>query len=88
MIVHMKNLERLTTAESKNFLASQETVQYAAAEKQGAYAVIEAMLKAQHFRRLKKGHKGIVRPRPRPRREHGGVHHFGPPAKARSRQEA
>ncbi len=45
MTVHMRNLERLTTAELKSFLASREAVQYAAAEKQGAYAVIEAMLK-------------------------------------------
>jgi len=44
MIVHMKNLERLSTAELISFLASQQAVHYAAAEKQGAYAVIEAML--------------------------------------------
>ena len=61
MIVHMKNLERLSTAELKSFLASQEAVQYAAAEKLGAYAVVEAILKAQRYRRLKKGQKGIVR---------------------------
>jgi hypothetical protein len=61
MIVHMKNLERLSTAELKSFLANQEAVHYAAAEKQGAYSVIESMLKAQHYRRLKKGQKGIVR---------------------------
>src|ERR1700723_2226263 len=61
MIVHMKNLERLSTVELKSFLASQEAVQYEAAEKLGAYASIEAILKAQRYQRLKKGQKGLVR---------------------------
>jgi hypothetical protein len=61
MTIRMRNLERLTLAEMKEFVTSNRHVNWSVPERAGGYELIERVLKAQQYRRLKKGQKGIVR---------------------------
>src|SRR5579872_840612 len=61
MTIRMRNLERLTLAEMKGFVTTNRHVNWSVAERAGVYELIERVLKAQHYRRLSKGQKGIVK---------------------------
>jgi hypothetical protein len=61
MTIRMENLERLTLAEMKEFVTTNREVAWSAPERDSAYGLIEGVLKAQTYRRLSKGQKGIVR---------------------------
>lgn len=61
MTIRMKNLERLSLAEMKEFVTTNRHVSWSAVEVGGVYELIERVLKAHQYRRLKKGQKGIVR---------------------------
>jgi len=61
MILRMDNLERLTLAEMEEFLTSHRHIGWSVPERESVYALIEQVLKAQQYRRLSKGQKGIVR---------------------------
>jgi hypothetical protein len=61
MTIRMRNLERLTLAEMKEFVTTNRQVNWSVAERAGVYELIERVLKAQQYRRLRKGQKGIVR---------------------------
>jgi hypothetical protein len=61
MTIRMKNLERLTLAEMKEFVATNRHVDWAAPDRTAVYGLIERVLKAQQYRRLSKGQKGIVK---------------------------
>jgi len=61
MMIRMKNLESLTLAEMKEFVITNRQVGWSALERESVYAFIERVLKAQQYRRLKKGQKGIVK---------------------------
>jgi hypothetical protein len=61
MTIRMKNLERLTLAEMKEFVTTNRHVGWSAVERESVYGLIERVLKAQQYRRLSKGQKGIVR---------------------------
>jgi hypothetical protein len=57
----MRNLERLTLAEMKEFVTANRHVGWSAVERDAVYGLIERVLKAHQYRRLSKGQKGIVR---------------------------
>jgi hypothetical protein len=61
MTIRMRNLERLTLAEMKDFVTTHRHVDWSVAERESVYECIEGVLKAQRYRRLSKGQKGIVR---------------------------
>jgi len=61
MTIRMKNLERLSLAEMKEFLTTNRHVGWSAVERESVYGLVERVLKAQQYRRLSKGQKGIVR---------------------------
>jgi hypothetical protein len=61
MTIRMKNLERLTLAEMKEFVTTNRHVGWSAVERESVYGLIERVLKAQQYRRLSKGQKGVVR---------------------------
>jgi hypothetical protein len=61
MTIRMENLEQLTLAEMKEFMTTNREVAWSAPERDSAYGLIERVLKAQRYRRLSKGQKGIVR---------------------------
>jgi hypothetical protein len=61
MTIRMKNLERLTLEEMREFVRTNRQVVCSAEERESAYGLIERVLKAQQYRRLSKGQKGIVR---------------------------
>ena len=61
MTIRMKNLERLTLAEMKEFVTTHRHVGWSVPERASAYGLIERVLKVQQYRRLSKGQKGIVR---------------------------
>jgi hypothetical protein len=61
MTIRMKNLERLSLAEMKEFVTTNRHVGWSAVEAAAVYGLIERVLKAHQYRRLKKGQKGIVR---------------------------
>ena len=61
MTIRMRNLERLTLAEMKEFVTTNRQVGWSVPERASAYGLIERVLKAQQYRRLGRGHKGIVR---------------------------
>src|SRR5437867_1853228 len=61
MTVHMQNLERLTVAEMEVFVEGSRHVSYGAVEPEDVYGFIERVLKAQQYRKLPKGPRGIVR---------------------------
>ena len=55
MTIRMKNLERLSIAEMKEFVTTNRHVGWSAVEAAAVYGLIEGVLKAQHYRRLNKG---------------------------------
>lgn len=57
----MDNLERLTLAEMEEFLKTHQHIRWSVPERESVYALIEQVLKAQQYRKLSKGRKGIVR---------------------------
>ena len=61
MTIRMKNLERLTLAEMKEFVATNRHVDWTVPDRAAVYGLIERVLKAQQYRRLNKGQKGIIR---------------------------
>ena len=61
MTIRMNNLEGLTLEEMEEWVASSRHIGYAALDKEAIYGFIERILKAQQYRRLSKGQKGIVR---------------------------
>ena len=61
MTIRMQNLERLSLAEMKEFLTTNRHVGWSAVERESVYGLVERVLKAQQYRRLSKGQKGIVR---------------------------
>jgi hypothetical protein len=61
MTIRMKNLEGLSLAEMKEFVATNRRVAWSVPERAAVYGLIERVLKAQQYRRLSKGQKGMVR---------------------------
>src|SRR5450755_508164 len=61
MTIRMSNLERLTLAEMEEFVATSRQVAWSAVEPGSGYKLIEGVLKAQQYRRLSKGQRGVVR---------------------------
>jgi len=61
MTLRMDNLERLSLAEMEEFLKTHQHIRWSAPERESAYTLIEGVLKAQRYRGLSKGQKGIVR---------------------------
>lgn len=61
MTIRMENLERLTLAEMEDFVKRNPHVNCAVVEQQARYEFTERVLKAQQYRRLSKGQKGVVR---------------------------
>lgn len=61
MTIRMKNLERLSLTEMKEFLTTNGQLSWSVPEQESVYGFIERALKAQQYRRLSKGHKGIVK---------------------------
>jgi hypothetical protein len=57
----MENLERLTLAEMEEFEKAHRHVGWSVRERESIYRFIERVLKAQQYRQLSKGQKGIVR---------------------------
>lgn len=57
----MQNLETLSLAEMIEFVEGNQAVRFTVGGKDAAYALIEAVLKAQRYRRLSKAERGIVR---------------------------
>jgi hypothetical protein len=64
MTIRMKNLDRLTLAEMKEFVTSTRPVGWSMPERASVYGLIERVLKAQQYRRLSQGRKGMVRSLP------------------------
>jgi hypothetical protein len=61
MTIRMKNLERLSLAEMKEFVAAHRHVEWVAPDRAAVYGLIERVLKAQQYRRRSKGQKGIIK---------------------------
>lgn len=61
MTIRMRNLERLTLPEMKEFVTNNRHVDWSVSERATVYELIERVLKAQRYGRLSKGQKGIVR---------------------------
>jgi transposase InsO family protein len=61
MTIRMENWEQLTLAEMEAFVENNRRMRYTAKTQAVAYGIIEGVLKAQGYRRLSKGQKGIVR---------------------------
>lgn len=61
MTIRMSNLERLTLAEMEEFVTTSRHVTWSAVEPGSVYKLIERVLKAQQYRRLSKGQRGIVK---------------------------
>lgn len=61
MTITVQKLERLSLAEMQEFIEGGRTVRFAANGRRAIYSFLEAVLRAQHFRRLSKGQKGMVR---------------------------
>ena len=61
MTIRMSNLERLTLAEMEEFGTTSRHVTWSAVEPGSVYKLIERVLKAQQYRRLSKGQRGIVK---------------------------
>lgn len=57
----MDNLERLTLEEMREFVESNRRVEIGAADERGGYELMERVLRAQSYRRLKKSEKGTIR---------------------------
>lgn len=61
MTIRLSNLDRLTLAEMEEFVTTSRQVTWSAVEPGSVYRVIERVLKAQNYRRLSKGQRGIVK---------------------------
>ena len=61
MTIRMSNLERLTLAEMEEFVTTSRHVTWSAVDPGSVYKLIERVLKAQQYRRLSKGQRGIVK---------------------------
>ena len=61
MTIRMSNLEQLTLAEMEEFVATSRHVTWSAVEPGSVYRLVERVLKAQPYRRLSKGQRGIVK---------------------------
>jgi len=61
MTIRMSNLERLTLAEMAEFVTTSRHVTWSAVGPDSVYGLIERVLKAQQYRRLSKGQRGIVK---------------------------
>lgn len=57
----MQNLENLSLAEMIEFVEGNRAVRFSVGDKDAVYRFIESVLKAQCYRRLSKGQRGIVR---------------------------
>lgn len=58
-------LERLTLAEMEEFVTTSRQVTWSAVDPGSVYKLIERVLKAQQYRRLSKGQRGMVKRFPR-----------------------
>ena len=61
MTIRMSNFEKLTVAEMEEFVQTSRQVTWSAVEPGAVYHLIERVLKAQQYRRLNKGQRGVVR---------------------------
>jgi len=61
MTITMQNLEQLSLEEIQEFLAGSRRLSLAAEDQDAIYSFIERVLKAQQYRRLGKGQRGIIR---------------------------
>lgn len=61
MNIRMGNMERLTLAEMREFVFSNQRVELKALEPAAVYGFAERVLKQQRYGRLGKGQRGIVR---------------------------
>jgi len=61
MTIHMKNLERLSLADMEEFVRGSRKVTLSLEGQAAIYGFIEALLKAQQYRRLSRGQRGVVR---------------------------
>jgi hypothetical protein len=61
MTIRLKNLERLSLAEMKEFVTTNRHVGWSAVIREAVHGLVERVLKAQQYRRLSKGQKGFVR---------------------------
>lgn len=61
MTIRLSNLDRLTLAEMEEFVTTSRQVTWSAVEPGSVYRLIERVLKAQNYRRLSKGQRGIVK---------------------------
>ncbi len=61
MTITMQNLERLSLEEMREFIDGSRTLAFAAKGRETIYAFIERLLKAQQYRKLSKGQRGVVR---------------------------
>jgi len=57
----MKNLERLSLAEMEEFIRGSRKITLSLEGQAAIYGFIEALLKAQQYRRLSRGQRGVVR---------------------------
>ncbi|HTD45123.1 MAG TPA: hypothetical protein VK687_13120 [Bryobacteraceae bacterium] len=57
----MENLERLTLAQMEEFVDGNRDVELRMEARAAAYSFLETVLRTQHYRRLSKGQRGIVR---------------------------
>jgi transposase InsO family protein len=61
MTIRMQNLERLSLAEMKEFVQGSRTLNLTLEDQPAIYSFVEKLLKAQAYRRLSRGQRGIVR---------------------------
>ena len=61
MTIRMRNLDRLTLAEMRELLTTQQGLSWKIEDQPAAYRFIEQTLRQQGYRKLSKGQKGIVR---------------------------
>ena len=61
MTISMQNLEKLTLAEMEEFVGGSRKLTLSVEGEGAIYAFIEALLRAQQYRQLSKGQRGIVR---------------------------
>src|ERR1017187_1794694 len=61
MTIHMKNLERLSLAEMQEFVQGSRKLTLSLEGQAAIYGFIEALLKAQQYRRLSRGQRGVAR---------------------------
>ncbi len=61
MTISMQNLEKLTLAEMEEFVDGSRKLTLSVEGEGAIYGFIEALLRAQQYRRLSKGQRGVVR---------------------------